>query len=312
MDGIVERKLSWNEVLGRTYSLYAEHFATFLKIAFLPAVIAWVWRYGYAAAFRQAVASGWLDRRNFPTMTALELMQGSVYWIISAFFLAAVAAQVLCEPGDQSSLSDAFTAARDRMGAVLGVTLLTWLLYYVGRTISAIAIAELFRGSVLFRNYWATTITFSIPLLLVAGLLSRFGLAIPALMTQPELRVTQALKESMALTESWEPFHDVSGQVCCARLCRLLGCEFPAASVLDSWLAHTGDLSVGAIDALHRHCNGGGDAVVYLVLRALWRSTGDGRKRIECSGDWVRHRRRHRNRTTNRGVVMTQSGSKRA
>ena len=206
MDGIVERKLIWNEVLGRTYSLYAEHFATFLKIAFLPAVIAWVWRYGYAAAFRQAVASGWLDRRNFPTMTALGLMQGSVYWIISAFFLAAVAAQVLCEPGDQSSLSDAFTAARDRMGAVLGVTLLTWLLYYVGRTISAIAIAELFRGSVLFRNYWATTITFSIPLLLIAGLLSRFGLAIPALMTQPELRVTQALKESMALTESWEPF----------------------------------------------------------------------------------------------------------
>jgi hypothetical protein len=56
------------------------------------------------------------------------------------------------------------------------------------------------------RNYWGRVFIVSIPLLLISGLLSRLGLAIPALMAEPDLTVSQSLKQSMALTEGWEKF----------------------------------------------------------------------------------------------------------
>jgi len=210
MDETPATRPGWNAVLGRTYTLYAQHFAAFWKLAFLPGVIAWLFLYAYGVAFRHAVVNGWLDRdsiRNLPLMAALVLTQGSVYWIISGFFFAAVASKVLCEAADDSKpLADAFSAARNRIGAVVGVSILAWVLFYVGRTVSAIVLAEAFGRSPLMRNFWAATIIFSIPLLLIAGLLSRLGLAIPALMAQPEITVSQALKQSMALTDGWEPF----------------------------------------------------------------------------------------------------------
>jgi hypothetical protein len=203
-------KPSWNLVLARTYALYGQQFGTFLKIALLPALITSLYGYAYRVGFRQAVMHGWLDQRsigNVPLMAALGVTQGGIYWIISGFFFAAVASHVLGEPGDESSpLSDAFSAARSRIGAVVGVTMLAWVLFYFGRIVSGIAVHEVFGGSALMRNYWAVTFIVAIPLLLVAGGLSRLGLAIPALIAQPDLTVSQSLKESVASTRGWEAY----------------------------------------------------------------------------------------------------------
>lgn len=210
MDEMPAAKPGWNAVLTRTYSLYAQHFWTFLKLALLPGVIAWFYRYAYRIAFRHAVLNGWLDRssfQNLPLMAALGLTEGSFYWITSAFFFAAVASHVLFEATENSTpLSDAFSVARSRIGAVVGVAMLASMFFYVGRTVSAIVLIEAFGRSPLMRNYWAATIIFFIPQLLIAGLLSRLGLAIPMLMAQPEVTFSHALKQSIALTEGWEPF----------------------------------------------------------------------------------------------------------
>src|SRR5690348_2795326 len=210
MDEVPAKKPSWNVVLARTYALYGQRFGTFLKIALLPALITFLYGYTYRIAFRQAVMHGWLDRRsigNVPLMAGLGLTQGGIYWIISGFFFAAVASRVLCEPAEESApLSDAFSAARSRIGAVVGVTLLGWVLFWMGRIVSGIAVYGVFGGSHLLRNYWAVAFIVAIPLLLVAGLLSRLGLAIPALMAKPEISISQSLKQSMASTKGWEGF----------------------------------------------------------------------------------------------------------
>lgn len=203
-------KPTWNVVLGRTYALYRQHFGTFLKIAFLPALIAWLYEYGYRVAFHQAVLHGWLDTRSIgkvPLMVGLGLTRGGIYWIISGFFFAAVASHVLCQPAEETtSLSDAFSVARSRIGAVVGVAVLAWVVFWLGRIISGLAVYGLFGRSPLIRNFWAITFIVSILLLLVAGVVSRLGLAIPVLMAQPEISVSQSLKESMALTKGWEPY----------------------------------------------------------------------------------------------------------
>ena len=187
-------KPSWNVVLAQTYALYGQHFGTFLKIAFFPALVAWLYGYAYRVALRQAVLNGWLDRRsigNVPLMATLGVTVDGIYWIISAFFFAATAFHILCEPAEETNpLSDAFSAARSRIGAVVGVATLAWVLFWVGRIVSGIAIFEVFGRSPLMRNYWAVTFIVAIPLLLFAGLLSRLGLAIPALMAQPEISVS--------------------------------------------------------------------------------------------------------------------------
>jgi hypothetical protein len=153
---------------------------------------------------------GWLDKKsigNVPLMAALGVTQGGIYWIISGFFFAAVASYVLRETEEKTNpLADVFSAARTRIGSVVGVAILAWVLFDLGRIVSGIALYEALGSSPLRRNFWAVTIMLAIPLLLIAGLLSRFGLAIPALMERPEISISKALKRSMTWTEGWEAF----------------------------------------------------------------------------------------------------------
>ena len=46
----------------------------------------------------------------------------------------------------------------------------------------------------------------SVPLLLLAGLLSRLGLTIPVLMHEPDTGLGRAVRISLRDTENWEPF----------------------------------------------------------------------------------------------------------
>lgn len=210
MDERLATKPSWNVVLAQTYTLYAEHFGAFLKMALLPGLIAWLYGYGYRVALREAVWNRWLDQKsigNVPLMATLGVTVGGVYWVISAFFFAAVASHVLCEPAEDSKfLSDAFSAARNRIGAVLGVAMPAWVLFYLASSFSVLTLFGVLWRTPLMHSYWGPLAIAAIPLLLIAGLLSRLGLAIPALMAQPELTVSQSLKQSMAFTEGWEPF----------------------------------------------------------------------------------------------------------
>jgi hypothetical protein len=66
------------------------------------------------------IVSGWL--------------QGAFYWIVSAFFFAAIATMIVAERNEDSpAISDAFTRARACIGALTAVALLCWTIFWLGR-----------------------------------------------------------------------------------------------------------------------------------------------------------------------------------
>ena len=82
-----------------------------------------------------------------------------------------------------------------------------WTLFYIGRTTSSFAVwrfLDIFHIGL--RNFWVTTCALTVPILLLAGLLSKFGLAIPELMHNPSSPILNALKKSLKETEGWEVF----------------------------------------------------------------------------------------------------------
>jgi len=133
-------KLTWSSLLARTYSLYGRNFWPYFRIALVPALVAYGFQY-----LTRLLALRLMPRGAFPVLTpqliALPLVwgwfRGAGFWIISTFFFAALAASFADEPGkDAPVVKDAYTLPRQRMGAVLGVALLSWTLFWLGRTLA--------------------------------------------------------------------------------------------------------------------------------------------------------------------------------
>jgi hypothetical protein len=154
---------------------------------------------------------GWMPQRSSPgfwvVLTAVALLEGAVYWVISGFFFAGVASNVLGGAGSEKPLlTDAFTMARQRFGAITAVALVIWAGFALSRGIVGLALFSILDRLGLMGNLIVVTVTLVLLLLLLGGLFSRLGLAIPALIDNPGNSVSQSLRRSLAKTESWEPF----------------------------------------------------------------------------------------------------------
>jgi hypothetical protein len=135
----------------------------------------------------------------------VALFDGAVYWVISGFFLAGIASNVLSTSENRPVIADAFSKARARLAAVIAVTLLIWATFALSRGLvffSLFALLERLR----LTNYSMLTVIFGLAYLLLGGLFSRAGLAIPALIDDPNASVGDALRRSLRQTENWEPF----------------------------------------------------------------------------------------------------------
>jgi hypothetical protein len=132
---------------------------------------------------------------------------GAAYWMLSSFFFAAVAANVLMLDGDSISLvSDAYTRARTRLGPTMRIALLTWTLFFIARGLSILAIIVPLVRRVPHDKYWILDCAVALMLLIVTGLLARFGFTIPVLMQDSTISLREAMRNSLKRTENWEPF----------------------------------------------------------------------------------------------------------
>jgi hypothetical protein len=204
------KTLAWNQLLSSTYELYRKRFWTFFRMAVLPAIVAYCFGYGWR------VASRWvLHRESVPRGSIQWALVGIVngwgsgagFWTISAFFFAAVATSVLGTKTDElPAVADTYTIARSRLGVAAKLALLTWTLFWIGRTIAGIAVLGPFIGRISSRYFWIFDLIMYVLMLLLAGLLSRFGLAVPELIRNPDVSLRQAIRKSLRQSGSWELF----------------------------------------------------------------------------------------------------------
>lgn len=211
--------LTWGFLLLESYRLYRQRFWKLFRIALLPYLLAYVASFFYGFAFQQLRQLGMVSfpprsRASFAapyaTTYILGWIQGALYWGISGFFFGAVASNILSGPNEAGlAVSDAFTRSRERIGAVTGVALIGWTLFWLGRSAALLALLPLIGGPAAHRSGYGIILLESLDIvvsLMLAGLLSRFGLAIPVLIEEPGTSFRAALKFSVGKTENWEPF----------------------------------------------------------------------------------------------------------
>jgi hypothetical protein len=203
-----QAKLSWDSLLSETYRLYWNKFWRLFRIGLPVALLT------YLFTHVQHAFAHWLQREltarrlvAFYDPWILGFVTGAVYWLISTIFLAAVAHSIV-RGGDEDpgEISDSYSPVRKRLGPLLAVGLVTWVLFFIGQVIadwfsvSAVSHFKVRSGTT------ALTVIFSVPLLMVTGLVSRLALAIPTLVDDPEIRVTAAIRNSIKRSEGWEFF----------------------------------------------------------------------------------------------------------
>jgi hypothetical protein len=188
-------------------------------MAFLPASLAYlfaqIWRIWIRPPLKSALARLLLPKLEHPPWyiyflapqneNVAGVLESVVYWLLSAFLFAAVAARVLAEEETETRhLADAYSVARQRLGPILIASLLAWTCYTISRLIAGFAvwgIIERFHlGSV------SSAVLFYLSVVLICGLLSRIGLVIPRLIDHPKDSLASAIRSSIRQSEDWEPF----------------------------------------------------------------------------------------------------------
>ena len=205
----IVRTLTWGSVLAQSYGLYRERFWRLFRIALLPALLAYLWRYFFRLMAQQMAVAGWIGFKSgkFALLIAMGWIDGAFYSTVSSFFFAAVATTVLrVSREEKPAISDAFTQARIRIGALTVVALLCWTIFWLGRAVAGYALLAALHRLQLDPGFYAMVAILSIPSLLLAGLLSRLALTVPVLMDKPAASLKEALRTSMKETEGWELF----------------------------------------------------------------------------------------------------------
>jgi hypothetical protein len=221
-----ETSLGWTDLLKQSYGLYRTHFLAFFRMAFLPFVLAYLFSQAWRLAVRPFLvrllmrliepAPSRIDFESFTVVpphwysyfltmaNVLRLVEGAVYWFLSAFLFAAVATYVLDEEPNPRPLADAYSKARDKIGAILLLSLFSWTFFMLVRLASRVAVWKIIDGFHLGRI--SASVLLFIPSILICGLLSRLGLVIPWLIDRPSDSFFSAIRNSIRKTENWEAF----------------------------------------------------------------------------------------------------------
>lgn len=203
-----EDKLTWKALLRKTYSIYRERFWTLFRVGLPAGFLAYLARHLLGPLGRKLLALPTSVPLYWVAYESVKFVRQGAYWIISAMFFAAVASNVIGrEYEDRPPLSDGYSAVRARLGAVIGLGLLSWILMFIfGQLLMSGFLWLLMYRRHIYPSGTFMEICFYVTQLLVAGLLSRVALAVPELMDDPKVPLRQAVRNSIRKTENWEPF----------------------------------------------------------------------------------------------------------
>lgn len=222
--GPQKERLGRSSLLSHAYGLYRRRFWIFFRIAFLPGLLAYLFSQASRFWIRprlQPLLLQWLtpqlslhDLRSLHAApwysffvnpgTVLAFLDGIAYWFLSAFLFAAVATEILGGEKGPEIPRDAYTRARERIAPVFVVSLLVWTCFTACRLVARFAVWKIaIRFSM---RPLAGNALFILPTVLLCGLLSRLGLAIPGLMDDSPRPLSAAVRASVFRTENWEPF----------------------------------------------------------------------------------------------------------
>lgn len=207
---------TWGSILAKTYRLYWNGFWMFLRIGLPVALLTYLFtpiRRVLTKSFDQWLAS--LISKGLATHLAelwvlaslRRLVIGAVYWLLSAVLFAAIAANLI--PGENEKprhISDAYSMVRERLGQVLALGLLTWVVFSISRSIILVAWWPLLEHFSFRPGGISESVIAGVPTLIIVGLVSRAGLAIPELMTNSASSVKNCIRSSINKTEGWELF----------------------------------------------------------------------------------------------------------
>lgn len=209
LDQSKAQSLTWGSVVARTYGLYWTQRGKLFLIALIPAALVYIWQMVYQFSFDQLRLHGWIDfgaPLQTPLLVLSGFVDGAVYTLLACFCFAAIAAKVLSQAeGEDVAVPGALPRPQTRFGAVAAAGMVFWILFWLGRTVAAFAALHLLTRFRMFED-WAFSAAMILPFLTLVLVLSRLGLAIPSLMDQPAVSLTQALKKSLIRTENWEFF----------------------------------------------------------------------------------------------------------
>lgn len=150
----------------------------------------------------------WSDiQERITLIEGLAVTIGSFFvaWFLGCFALAAIATVVGRLDGEEEDapLRDSHQRAREHLWAIIMTSIATFVAFGVGLLIAAIAVLTISKVSRHFwRYYYPVTL---IGRVLVAGVVARFGMAIP-LVVRGDIGVGAALNESLKIGERHKGF----------------------------------------------------------------------------------------------------------
>ncbi len=205
------KTLSWQYLLTETYRVYGERFGTFFRAALPPAILTYLLHYGEHLLILAAMRKNWLSFdsvRNLPLMAALGLIEFGMPWLLSTFFFAVVASQVVGnQDGNAPSLTNSYRLVRSRAGALITFGLASCVFTFImERVIGGLALMTLLDHLPVRPGYLGVVIPFLLLQVAVAGIISRSGLAVPELMDSPGTSWTQSVRNSIKGSKGWGVF----------------------------------------------------------------------------------------------------------
>ena len=209
-----QRPSAWS-LLHQVYHMYRDHHRKFAAIT-IPAALfaAFVLSLSRSEAVylaHEALVHQELlySRLHLVETQAAEILGYFLSWFFGCFAFAATAdgVRALLEPGpDEIDVADAYSKARQRIGAIFVFAVLTFSIAAVGSIASFRIAAHLAFGTV-NRN-------FSVPVLWILGtgcclvvyaFLTRYALAIPKLMDS-QVGIWAAMKSTVTLTDGYDGY----------------------------------------------------------------------------------------------------------
>jgi hypothetical protein len=142
---------------------------------------------------------------------AVRLTEFALPWILTTLAYAAVSANILLKsPTSERAISDYYSPARERLGSLFRVGLITFPAMVAGYAISLAFSFVIGFSSFVPKQHRLMTLdlVLAASVILWAGLLSRAALSVPILMTSDNRTqgAWDAIKKSIKMSEGYEPF----------------------------------------------------------------------------------------------------------